>query len=183
MSHSFCWYMRGKYQLECLPFMVCTFLANGVECLPFMVLYFFGKWENKLYNYKRAITSITFSVEPSLRLSMPLGIFPLIYICCSFRGHSICCFFPTLATCLWPGGVLSDLIRFPFLVLLFLSCFFPFLFFYVLTHWSISAVVFVGILSVVFPTVATFSAGEWGVPFFFSSSLFSSFSLIIYKYI
>ena len=29
MSHSFCWYMRGKYQLECLPFMVCTLLTNG----------------------------------------------------------------------------------------------------------------------------------------------------------
>ena len=85
-------YMRGKPQLECLPFMVCTL----------------DKWEHKLYT-----NALTFSVEHSDSLAMPLGeavdsfytpqvlfvscspFFPnvvMIYICCSFYRHSIRCF-------------------------------------------------------------------------------------------
>ena len=111
-------------------------------------------------------------------LSLPflLCICSLIYICGSFRGGILSAVFPTVVTCLWPA--VDPGVPFPFP--LFLSCSCPSLFFYVFIHWSIRAVVSVGILSIFFPFIATFSAGEWGMPFFFSSSLFSPFSSILF---
>ena len=71
--------------------------------------------------------------------------FPLIYICCSFRGSILSLVFRTVAICFWPAGNLECPCLFPtlssslfssfssilFLTLPFLLCFF---------HWSISAV-------------------------------------------
>ena len=64
--------------------------------------------------------------------------FSLTYICRSFRGGILSAAFRTVAICFWPAGNLecpclfSDLILFPFLLLLFISllyCSLPFLFF------------------------------------------------------
>ena len=109
-----------------------------------------------------------------------------IYICCSFRGAFSVVFL--LWPHFWPAGNLecpclfSDLIRFPFLVLLFLSCSFPFLFFYVCIHWSIRAVLSVGILSVVFPAVAIcfWPAGNLECPCLFSDLILFPFLLLFF---
>ena len=78
-----------------------------------------------------------------------------------------------LATCLWPAKY-SGFLDFPFLLTssLFLSFSFMFLsfsFFYVSNaHWSISAVVSMGILCVFVPTIATCVCdlqGIWSSPF------------------
>ena len=83
----------------------------------------------------------------TMSLSLPLILLctcSLIYICGSFRGGILSAVFPTVVTCLWPA--VDPGVPFPFP--LFLSCSCPSLFFYVFIHWSIRAIVSVGILSI-----------------------------------
>ena len=124
-----------------------------------------------------------------LFLTLPFLLsFSWIYICCSFRGGILSVVFPVVAICFWPAWNLecpclfSDLILFPFLFLLF----------YIVPYPSCSSMSFSliyiccsfrgGILSVVCPTVAIcfWPAGNLECPCLFSSSLFSSFSSILF---
>ena len=90
---------------------ICFWPAGNVECpclfsdlilFPFLLLFFY------IVPYP-SFSSMSFS---------------WIYICCSFPGGILSVVFPTVAICFWPAGNLecpclfSDLIRFPFLVLL-----------------------------------------------------------------
>ena len=130
MSHSFCCYMRTVYHLECFPFMVCTFLANGkpnyiqtrwnicsgtfsqtVNAIGYFPmdlypLYFpwafysllFPHSSHVLVTWRRLIRSYPLPFPcpfvSIMFLSLPfhLCVCSLIYICCSFRRHSICRF-------------------------------------------------------------------------------------------
>ena len=114
--------------------------------------------------------------------------FSLIYICCSFRGGILSVVFPTVAICVWPAGNLecpclfSDLILFPFLLLLF----------YINPYPSFSSMSFSliyiccsfrgGILSVVFPTVARcfWPAGNLECPCLFSDLILFPFLLLFF---
>ena len=107
--------------------------------------------------------------------------FSLIYICCSFRGGILSVVFPTVAICFWPAGnrecpcLFSELILFPFLLLLF----------YIVPYPSFPSMSFSliciccsfrgGILSVVFPHCSHMflTRREPGVPL----SLFRSYPL------
>ena len=117
-------------------------------------------------------------------------VFPLIYICCRFRGGILFVVFPTVVRCFWPAGNLecpglfSDLILFPFLLL----------FFYIVPYPSFSSMSFSliyiccsfrgGILSVVFTTVARcfWPAGNLECPGLFSDLILFPF-LRIFCYI
>ena len=117
--------------------------------------------------------------------------FSLIYICCShcsFRGGILSVVFPTVAICVWHAGNLecpclfSDLILFPFLLLLF----------YIVPYPSFSSMSFSliyiccsfrgGILSVVFPTVAIcfWPAGNLECPWLFSDLILVPFLLLFF---
>ena len=114
--------------------------------------------------------------------------FSLIYICCSFRGGIVSVVFPTVAICFWPAENLecpclfSDLILFPFLLL----------FFYIVPYPSFSSMSFSliyiccsfrgGILSVVFPTVATcfWPAETRECPCLFSDLILFPFLLLFF---
>ena len=111
--------------------------------------------------------------------------FPLIYICCSFRGGILSVVFPAVSICVWPAGNLecpclfSDLILFAFLLFLF----------YINPYPSFSSMSFSliyiccsfrgGILSVVFPTVARcfWPAGNLECPCLFSDLILFPFLL------
>ena len=137
---------------------ICFWPAGNLECpclfsdlilFPFLLLFFY------IVPYP-SFSSMSFS---------------LIYICCSFRGGILSVVFPTVAICFWPAGNLecpclfSDLILFPFLLLLFFFLFFyVFFIVYILSFRG-------GILSVVFPTVAIWPAGN------LESCLFSDYPL------
>ena len=157
---------------------ICFWPAGNLECpclfsdlilFPFLLLFFY------IVPYP-SFSSMSFS---------------LIYICCSFRGGILSVVFAAVAICFWPAGNLecpclfSDLILFPFHLL----------FFYIVPYPSFSSMSFSliyiccsfrgGILSVVFPTVATcfWPAGNLECPVSFpilSSSLFSSFPCILF---
>ena len=115
----------------------------------------------------------------------------LIYICCShcsFRGGILSVVFPTVAICVWHAGNLecpclfSDLILFPFLLLLF----------YIFPCPSFSSMSFSliyiccsfpgGILSVVCPTEAIcfWPAGNLECPCLFSDLIFFPFLLLFF---
>ena len=114
----------------------------------------------------------------------------IYYICCSFRGGILSVVFPTVAICFLPAGNLecpclfSDLILFPFLLLLLLYCSLitlPFLL------WSFSLIYICssfrgGILSVVFPTVALcfWPAGNLECPCLFSDLILFPFLLLFF---
>ena len=154
---------------------ICFWPAENLECpclfpdlilFPFLLLFFY------IVPYP-SFSSMSFS---------------LIYICCSFRGGSLSVVFPTLAICFWPAGNLecpglfSDLILFPFLLL----------FFYIVPYPSFSSMSFSliyiccsfrgGILSVVFPTVATcfWPAGNLECPCLFSDLILFPFLLLFF---
>ena len=142
---------------------ICFWPARNLKCLclfsdlilfPFLLLFFY------IVPYP-SFSSMSFS---------------LIYICCSFRGGIVSVVFPAVAICFWPAGnlecscLLSDLILFPFLPLLF----------YIVPYSSFSSMSFSliyiccsfrgGILSAVFPAVATcfWPAGNLECPCLFS---------------
>ena len=114
--------------------------------------------------------------------------FSLIYICCSFRGDILSVVFRTVAICFWPAWNLecpclfSDLILFPFLLLLF----------YIIPYPSFSSMSFSwiciccsfpgGILSVVFPAVAIcfWPAGNLECPYLFSDLILFPFLLLFF---
>ena len=103
------------------------------------------------------LSSFFFHNVPSLSLSSMLSC-PLIYICCSFHGHSMCVFHHYSHVFVPCGVIWSPLFSCPltFSRPFLLQCSLPFLFFYVLlAHWSIFAVVSTGILCVSFATIAT----------------------------
>ena len=142
---------------------ICFWPAGNLECpclfsdlilFPFLLLFFY------IVPYP-SFSSMSFS---------------LIYICCSFRGGILSVVCPTVAICFWPAGNLecpclfSDLILFPFLLLLF----------YIVPCPSFSSMSFSliyiccsfreGILSVVFLAVAIcfWPAGNLECPCLFS---------------
>ena len=114
--------------------------------------------------------------------------FSLIYICCSFRKGILSVVFPTVARCFLPAGNLecpclfSDLILFPFLLLVF----------YIVPYPSFSSMSFSliyiccsfrgGILSVVCPTVAIcfWPAGNLECPCLFSDLILFPFLLLFF---
>ena len=114
--------------------------------------------------------------------------FSLIYICCSFRGGILFVVFPAVAICFWPTGNLecprlfSDLILFPFLLLV---C-------YIVPYPSVSSMSFSliyiccsfrgGILSAVFPAVAIcfWPAGNLECPCLFSDLILFPFLLLFF---
>ena len=114
--------------------------------------------------------------------------FSLIYICCSFRGGILSVVFPTVARCFWPAGNLgcpclfSDLVLFPFLLLLF--CIFPCPSFSSMSFSlrNICCSFRGGILSVVFPTVAIcfWPAGNLECPCLFSDLILFPFLLLFF---
>ena len=114
--------------------------------------------------------------------------FSLIYICCSFWGGILSVVFPTVARCFWPAGNLecpclfSDLILFPFL--LRFSSIVPYPSF---SSMSFSLVYICcsfrgGILSVVFPAVAScfWPAGNLECPCLFSDLILFPFLLLFF---
>ena len=135
-----CSFRGGILSVVCPTVAICFWPAGNLECpclfsdlilFPFLLLFLY------IVPYP-SFSSMSFS---------------LIYICCSFRGGILSVVFPSVARCFWPAGNLecpclfSDLIPFPFLLLLFyifpypsfssMSSFssilflLPFLFFYV----------------------------------------------------
>ena len=128
----------------------------------------------------RVIWSPLFSCPLVLFSSFSFAMFPsfpfllclfgsLIYICCSFHGHSMRVFHHShvFVPC---RAIWSSLFSYPrpFSRLFLSQCSFPCLLFYVfLAHWSIFSVVSTGILCVSFITIATClcPAGQSGVPF------------------
>ena len=154
---------------------ICFWPAGNLECpclfsdlIPFPFLFLF------------------FYIVPYLSFSSMS--FSLIYICCSFRGGILSVVFPAVAICFWPAGNLecpclfSDLILFPFLLL----------FFYIVPYPSFSSTSFSliyiccsfrgGILSVVFPTVATcfWPAENLECPCLFSELILFPFLLLFF---
>ena len=155
---------------------ICFWPAGNLECpcpfsdlilFPFLLLFFY------IVPYP-SFSSMSFS---------------LIYICCSFRGGILSVVFPTVAICFWPAGNLecpcpfSDLILFPFLLLLF---------FYIVPYPSFSSMSFSliyiccsfrgGILSGVIPTVAIcfWPAGNLECPCLFSDLILFPFLLLFF---
>ena len=113
---SFAWYFTGEMQLECLPSMVCTFLANG-------------KASNKQTRYN--IFSGTFSQTYFFLCLFHWSISAVVS-----GGHSICCFphcSHMFLPCREPGVPLSLFRSYPlpfpcpFVSIMFLSL--PFLLF------------------------------------------------------
>ena len=154
---------------------ICFWPAGNLECpclfsdlilFPFLVLFFY------IVPYP-SFSSMSFS---------------LIYICCSFRGGILSVVFRTVAICFWPAWNLecpclfSDLILFPFLLLLF----------YIIPYPSFSSMSFSwiciccsfpgGILSVVFPAVAIcfWPAGNLECPCLFSDLILFPFLLLFF---
>ena len=130
-----------------------------------------------------------FLLDSILFLTLPFLLsFSLIYICCSFRGGILSVVFPAVSICVWPAGNLecprffSDLILFPFLLLLF----------YIFPCPSFSSMAFSliyiccsfrgGILSVVFTTVAIcfWPAGNLECPCLFSDLILFPFLLFFF---
>ena len=154
---------------------ICFWLAGNVECpclfsdlilFPFLLLFFY------IVPYP-SFSSMSFL---------------LIYICCSFREGILSVVFPAVAICFCPAGNLecpclfSDLILFPFLLLIFYIILFP-----SFSSMSFSLIYiccsFRGdILSVVFPTVAIcfWSAGNLECPCLFSDLILFPFLLLFF---
>ena len=115
--------------------------------------------------------------------------FSLIYICCSFRRGILSAVFPTVAICFWPAGTWSTLVSFPILSSSLFSSFSSILF---LNYSSFSSMSFSliyiccsfrgGILSVVFPAVATcfWPAGNLECPCLFSDLILFPFLLLFF---
>ena len=134
------------YDVHFLSFSSMSFLPNDlrISSVVFMgILCFFSTIATCLCPVGEPVpfSRILFPFLVLLSYDVPFLSFllcpcPLIYICCSFHGHSMCVFL-TIATCLWPAGqsgvpcslILFSLLvyAFPFLSFSFLS--FPFLFF------------------------------------------------------
>ena len=149
----------------------CPCLFSDLILFPFLLLFFY------IVPYP-SFSSMSFS---------------LIYVCCSFRGGILILsvVFPTVARCFWPAGNLecpclfSDLILFPFLLLLF----------YIYPCPSFSSMSFSliyiccsfrgGILSVVCPTVAIcfWPAGSLECPCLFSDLILFPFSSMSFSLI
>ena len=170
-----CSFRGGILSVVCPTVAICFWPAGNLECpclfsdlilFPFLIFFFY------IVPY-RSFSSMSFS---------------LIYICCSFRGGILSVVFPTVAICFWPAGNLecpclfSDLILFPFLLL----------FFYIVPYPSFSSMSFSliyiccsfrgGILSAVFPTVATcfWPAGNLECPCLFSDLILFPFLLLLF---
>ena len=145
----------------------CPWLFSDLILVPFLLLFFY----------------ICFLTLPFLPM-----FFSLNYICCSFRGGILSVVFPAVAICFWPAGNLecpclfSDLILFPFLLLLF----------YIVPYPSFSSMSFSliyiccsfrgGILSVAFPAVARcfWPAGNLECPCLFSDLILFPFLLLFF---
>ena len=122
------------------PFLLCLFLPNDlrISAVVFMgILCFFSTIATCLCPVGEPVpfSRILFPFLVLLSYDVPFLSFllylfcPLIYICCSFHGHSMCVFL-TIATCLWPAGqsgVPCSLILFSLLVYAFPFLSFPFL--------------------------------------------------------
>ena len=175
LTYICCSFRGGILSAVFLTVAICFWPAGNLECpclfsdlilFPFLLLFFY------IVPYP-SFSSISFS---------------LIYICCSFRGGILSVVFPAVAICFWPAGNLecpclfSDLILFPFLLLL---C-------YIVPYPSFSSMSFSliyiccsfrgGILSVVFRTVAIcfWPAGNLECPCLFSDLILFPFLLLFF---
>ena len=144
----------------------CPCLFSDLILFPFLLLFFY------IVPY-HSFSSMSFS---------------LIYICCSFREGILSVVFPAVAICFCPAGNLecpclfSDLILFPFLLLIFYIVPFP-----SFSSMSFSLIYICcsfrgGILSVVFPTVARcfWPAGNLECPCLFSDLILFPFLLLFF---
>ena len=171
-----CCSFRGGILSDVFPTVArCFWPAGNLECpclfsdlilFPFLLLFFY------IVPYP-SFSSMSFS---------------LIYICCSFREGILSVVFPAVAICFCPAGNLecpclfSDLILFPFLLLIFYIVPFP-----SFSSMSFSLIYICcsfrgGILSVVFPTVARcfWPAGNLECPRLFSDLILFPFLLLFF---
>ena len=130
------------------------------SCVPFLFLVLFS------YNvpFLSSSSMPCFPIDLNLRYSAAVSMGILWVL------------FPTIATCLCPAegsGVPFSLILFSFLVRSFYDVLFISFLFYVFAHRSISAVVSMGILCVLFPIIATCLWHAEGSGLFSSLILFS----------
>ena len=99
----------------CVFLTIATCLCPAGEPVPFSLI---------LFSFLVLFSMILWCSFPLLPFLSFFSMFfcPLIYICCSFHGHSSMCVFYTIASCLWPAGqsgVPSSLILFSSLVYAF----------------------------------------------------------------
>ena len=166
--------VSGRHSICCFPHCSHMFLTRREPGVPLSLF--------RPYPLPFSPPFLLYCSLPFLFSSMS---FSLIYICCSFRGGILSVVFPTVAICFWPAGNLecpclfSDLILFPFLLLFFYIVPYP-SFSSCLFHWSISAVVSGGILSVVFPAVCFRPAGNLECPCLFSDLILFPFLLLFF---